>query len=72
MEINDKAYETWLEMIDAWRNKFSEPLTRRQVVEILLDDRAFNDDIGEFTEPRISCLYFANWEHMCHNYLRFE
>jgi len=69
MKINLAAYDAWLEYLDEWRNKFSFPLTRKQACEIIIDDRKYDSEKDDYTEPNMNNLFWHEWEQFAYKTL---
>ena len=62
--------EQFMEEVDRWRNKFSHPLTREQAVDVILDEREFDEEVGEFTDTslRYDVYSYRDFQKLCYDF----
>ena len=66
-------FNCWLERVDLWRNKFSAPLTREQAVEVILDQREWDEEKGELVgETKRTVCDAVEWEDFGFSFKYFE
>jgi len=66
-------FHCWLDRVDEWRNKFTNPLTRGQAVEVILDECDWDEASGEMIGGTIKFVCEAvEWQDFGYSYKYHE
>jgi hypothetical protein len=66
-------FNCWLERVDSWREKFSDPLTREQAIEVILDEREWDEESGELLgETKKTVCDAVEWQDFGYSFKYFQ